>query len=87
MDRPKLEVADIFHRYGETHREQRDASLSSAHRRVITAIEVCRTAALGGDLERCDCCNHERPCYDSYRVYRDLVPIGHRTDYLGLWSR
>src|SRR5215471_1052290 len=31
----------------------------------MTAIEVCRTAALGGHLERCDCCNHERPCYDS----------------------
>jgi hypothetical protein len=33
----------------------------------MTAIEVCRTAALGGHLERCDCCNHERPCYDSCR--------------------
>jgi hypothetical protein len=31
----------------------------------MTAIEVCRTAALGGHLERCDCCNYERPCYDS----------------------
>jgi hypothetical protein len=65
MDRPKLEVADIFRRYGEAYREQHDASLSSAQRRVMTAIEVCRTAALGGHLERCDCCNHERPCYDS----------------------
>ena len=31
----------------------------------MTAIEVCRTAALGRHLERCDCCNRERPCYDS----------------------
>src|SRR5712691_2522953 len=67
MDRPKLEVADIFRRYGEAYREQHGASLSSAQRRVMTAIEVCRTAALGGHLERCDCCNHERPCYDSCR--------------------
>jgi hypothetical protein len=67
VDRPKLEVADIFRRYGKAYREQHDASLSSAQRRVMTAIEVCRNAALGGHLERCDCCNHERPCYDSCR--------------------
>jgi hypothetical protein len=67
MDRPKLEVADIFRRYGEAYRQQHDGSLSTAQRRVMTAIEVCRTAALGGHLERCDCCNHERPCYDSCR--------------------
>jgi Putative transposase/Transposase zinc-binding domain len=65
MDRPKLEVADILRRYGEAYREQHGPSLSSAQRRVMTAIQVCRTAALGGHLERCDCCNHERPCYDS----------------------
>ena len=33
----------------------------------MTAIEVCRTAALGGHLERCDSCPFERPCYDSCR--------------------
>ena len=58
-------MADIFRRYGEAYRQQHDGSLSTAQRRVMTAIEVCRTAALGGHLERCDCCNHERPCYDS----------------------
>jgi hypothetical protein len=67
MDRPKLEVADIFRRYGEAYRLQHDGSLSTAQRRVMTAIEVCRTAALGGHLERCDCCSYERPCYDSCR--------------------
>jgi hypothetical protein len=67
MDRPKLEVADIFRRYGEAYRQQHDGSLSRAQRRVMTAIEVCRTSALGGHLERCDCCNYERPCYDSCR--------------------
>src|SRR5882762_4486863 len=67
MDRPKLEVADIFRRYGKAYRQQHDGSLSSAQRRVMTAIEVCRTAALGGHLERCDCCNYERPCYSSCR--------------------
>src|SRR5947209_6349078 len=67
MDRPKLEVADIFRRYGEAYRQQHDGSLSTAQRRVMTAIEVCRTAALGGHLERCDCCSYERPCYSSCR--------------------
>jgi hypothetical protein len=67
MDRPKLEVADIFRLYGETYRQKHGASLSTAHRRVMTAIEVCRTAALGGHLEHCDSCPYERPCYDSCR--------------------
>jgi len=67
MDRPKLEVADIFRRYGEVYRQNDGASLSTAQRRVMTAIEVCRTAALGGHLERCDSCSYERPCYDSCR--------------------
>ncbi len=60
-------MADIFRRYGEAYRQQHDGSLSTAQRRVMTAIEVCRTAALGGHLERCDSCGHERPCYDSCR--------------------
>jgi len=65
VERPKLEVADIFRRYGETYRQQHDGSLSTAQRRVMTAIEVCRTAALGGHLERCDTCDYERTCSDS----------------------
>ena len=60
MDRPKLEVADVFRRYGEAYREQHGASMSTGQRRVMAAIEVCRTAALGGHLERCDECGHER---------------------------
>jgi Putative transposase/Transposase zinc-binding domain len=67
MERPKLEVADIFRRYGEAYRQKHGASLSTAQRRVMTAIEVCRTAALGGHLEHCDSCAYERPCYDSCR--------------------
>src|SRR6266403_4707964 len=67
MDRPKLEVADIFRRYGEAYRQQHGASLSTAQRRVMTSIELCRTAALGGHLERCDQCGHERNCFNSCR--------------------
>jgi hypothetical protein len=67
MDRPKLEVADVFRRYGEAYREKHGASMSVAQRRVMSAIEVCRTAALGGHLERCDECGHERNCFNSCR--------------------
>ena len=56
MDRPKLEVADVFRLYGEDYRLRHGASLSTAQRRVMSAIEVCRTAVLGGHLERCDQC-------------------------------
>jgi hypothetical protein len=67
MEPPKLEVADVFRRYGEAYRQQHGASLSGAQRRVMTAIEVCRTAALGGHLERCDQCGYERHAYNSCR--------------------
>ena len=52
MDRPKLEVADVFRHHGEAYRQERGASLSMAQCRVLTAIEVCRTAVLGGHLEQ-----------------------------------
>jgi len=65
MDRPRLEVADVFRRYGEAYRRDHMTSLSSAQRRVMTAIEVCRTAALGGHLEQCDRCDHQRNSYNS----------------------
>jgi len=65
MDRPKFEVADVFRRYGADYRQQHGPSLSIAQRRVMHAIEVCRTAVLGGHLERCDQCGHERNAYNS----------------------
>ena len=67
MERPKLEVADVFRRYGGAYRDNHGASMSSQQRRVMTAIEVCRTAALGGHLERCDQCGHERNCFNNCR--------------------
>ena len=67
MDRPKLEVADIFRRYGGAYREKHSASMSTAQRRVMSAIEMCRTAALGGQIEQCDACGEQRICYRSCR--------------------
>jgi len=67
MERPKLEVADVFRRYGEAYRESHAASLSTGQRRVMTAIELCRTAALGGHMEQCDECGHQRNAFNSCR--------------------
>ena len=67
MSRPKLEVADIFRRYGDAWRAENAAHLSRGQRRVMTAIEICRTAALGGHVERCDDCAHTRIAYNSCR--------------------
>jgi hypothetical protein len=67
MSRPKLEVADIFRCHGAVWRAVNRAHLSLAQRRVMTAIEVCRTAALGGHIERCEDCAHTRIAYNSCR--------------------
>ncbi|HAM51426.1 MAG TPA: IS91 family transposase, partial [Nitrospiraceae bacterium] len=48
------EVADIFRQYGPAYRESH--GLPRAHRRVMEAIEDCRTAALGGHKDKCDSC-------------------------------
>jgi hypothetical protein len=65
MDRPRFEVADVFRRYGVDYRLHNGASMSNAQHRVMTAIEVCRTAFLGGHLEQCDQCGHQRNAYNS----------------------
>jgi hypothetical protein len=67
VDRPKLEVADVFRRYGQAYRQNHGASMSAEQRRVMAAIEVCRTAVLGGHLERCDKCGYEHNCFNSCR--------------------
>lgn len=67
MDRPTPTVADVFRRDGDTYRAHAGPSLSIAHRRVMTAIAQCRTAALGGHVEQCDRCPHTRIWYNSCR--------------------
>src|SRR5215472_16808443 len=65
MDAGGPELADIFRRYGAAYRLQHGASMSTAQRRAMTAIELCRTAALGGHVEQCDNCEHQRISYNS----------------------
>jgi Putative transposase/Transposase zinc-binding domain len=67
MARPILEVADIFRCHGSHWRTTNEAHLSLAQRRVMTAIELCRTAALGGHVEQCEDCAHTRIAYNSCR--------------------
>jgi predicted Zn-ribbon and HTH transcriptional regulator len=61
----KLEIADIFRRYGEEYRQNK--TLPYDHIKVMHRIETCRTAALGGHVEQCDNCAFERIAYNSCR--------------------
>ncbi len=65
MSRPSLELADIFRRHGESYRNSH--ALSVEQLKPMRAIEVCRTAALGGHVERCGHCAHQRVSYNSCR--------------------
>ena len=59
------ELADIFRRYGESYRKTH--FLPASHLKVMRAVEVCRTAEMGGHLKQCDTCGFEHPTYNSCR--------------------
>jgi hypothetical protein len=65
--RPALEVADIFRHHGAAFRQAHAAQLGRTERRVMAAIEACRTAALGGHVESCADCGFVRNAYNSCR--------------------
>jgi len=54
--RSSLEVADVFRSHGPAYRESHGQSMPLRQLRAMRAIEVCRTAALGGHVDRCDHC-------------------------------
>ena len=62
-----LEVADVFRRHGGAFRRAHNGHLSRVERRVMSAIELCRTAALGGHTETCTECGLVRCAYNSCR--------------------
>src|SRR5271163_3195945 len=64
---PALEVADIFRRHGEAYRMAHAGHVGRTERRVMGAIEACRTAALGGHVECCAECGLIRIAYNSCR--------------------
>ena len=63
--RASLEVADIFRSAGPAYRAAHAGHLSLGQLKVMTAIENCRTATLGGHVEACDDCGHWRIAYNS----------------------
>jgi hypothetical protein len=65
--RPALEVADIFRDHGAAWREANRGHVSLAQMKVMSAIESCRTAALGGHVARCEDCAHTTIAYNSCR--------------------
>jgi hypothetical protein len=65
--RPTLEVADVFHRRGAAFRDHHGAHLGRVERRVMAAIEACRTPTLGGHVEQCGDCGLVRCAYNSCR--------------------
>ena len=63
MAQPVWEVADILRRHGDAYRAQH--ALPVHQLKVMRALQLCRTAALGGHIERCGHCDHERISYNS----------------------
>src|SRR5690554_603823 len=62
-----LELAEVFRRHGDDYRRAHDGHLGRVERRVMSAIELCRTAALGGHVEQCSACGLVRHAYNSCR--------------------
>src|SRR5207253_2973075 len=67
MARPVLEVADIFRDHGAAWRKANAGHVSLGQLKVMSAIESCRTAALGGHVARCEDCAHTQIAYNSCR--------------------
>ena len=65
FEKPRFELADIIHLYGDEYR--RAHVLSPLSHAIFNAIGNCRSAALGGHLEQCDNCGHQQPAYNSCR--------------------
>lgn len=62
-----IEVQDIFRQYGESYRKKYAGKISSVQYKVMRHIMMCRTAELGGHVDHCDACGHERISYNSCR--------------------
>ena len=65
--RPALEVADIFREFGPAWRDAQRGHLNLAQLKVMSAIEQCRSAALGGHVLRCGGCGADQVSYNSCR--------------------
>jgi hypothetical protein len=94
MSCPKLEVAGISRAHGPAYRRDHAGHLNLTQLKVMSAIETCRTAALGGHVAACTKCGHQHVAYNSCRnrhrppapeaiVPMDQRPIMHK---LSIWT-
>ena len=67
MPRPALEIADIFRAHGPAWRHSQQGHLSLSQLKVMSAIEQCRSAALGGHVLHCTACEQTEISYNSCR--------------------
>jgi len=65
--RPLLEVADVIRSHGKAFLQRYGSHLTPTQKKALRDLALCRTAALGGHIERCLDCGHERPAYNSCR--------------------
>ena len=80
MSRPVLEVADIFRNHGAAWRDANRGHVSLGQLKVMSAIERCRTAALGGHVARCEGCAHTVIAYNSCLMGKFSNGVGDRLD-------
>jgi hypothetical protein len=67
MTRPALELAEVIRAFGPAFEAEYGHTLAPAQRQALRALVRCRTAALGGHVEACDGCGHQRIAYNSCR--------------------
>jgi hypothetical protein len=77
-----LEVADIFRGHGAAWRRANAGHVSLGQLKVMSAIESCRTAALGGHVARCEKCSHTQIAYNSCRNRLSMPRISRRPSLL-----
>jgi hypothetical protein len=65
VPRPKLEIADVFRRYGPAWRQANKGHVGLSQLKVMSAIAACRTEALGGHVAACTKCDHQHIAYNS----------------------
>jgi predicted Zn-ribbon and HTH transcriptional regulator len=67
LERPPLEVADVIRQHGEEFQAKYRKILTPTQKKALRDLARCRTSELGGHLERCLDCGHERNAYNSCR--------------------
>jgi hypothetical protein len=65
LPRPRLEIADIFRKHGPAWRQANAGHINLSQLKVMSAIEACRTEALGGHVAACTKCSHQHIAYNS----------------------